>query len=297
MDPERKSTIAILLIEDSNFVARLIGKMLSGTAAPFALTCVRRLSDGLEALAQHPVDLIMLDLSLPDSAGLETFERVQAQVPDIPIIILTGSSDPSLATRAVQMGAQDYLIKGGIDSDLLLRSINYAIERQRLQVKLRNLSLTDELTGLHNRRGFSIFAQHHLKLARRINKGLWLFYIDIDKFKEINDTFGHQEGDRALLKLSAQLQETFRDSDVVARMGGDEFVVLSIAGPEDDGGSMALRLRERLDQYNGRGSQPYQLQVSIGLAGSDAKAADAIEQLLAASDRVLYEEKRKKEVP
>jgi diguanylate cyclase (GGDEF)-like protein len=293
---ERKRTIAILLIEDSNFVARLIGKMLSRPAAPFALTCVRRLSDGLEALAQNPVDLIMLDLSLPDSSGLETFERVQAQVPDTPIIILTGSSDPSLATMAVQRGAQDYLIKGGIDSDLLLRSINYAIERQRLQVKLRNLSLTDELTGLHNRRGFSIFAQHHLKLARRINKGLWLFYIDIDKFKEINDTFGHQEGDRALLKLSAQLQETFRDSDVVARMGGDEFVVLSIAGPEEDSWSMALRLRERLDDYNRRGSQPYQLQVSIGLAGSDAKAADAIEQLLASSDRVLYEEKRKKAV-
>jgi len=170
-------------------------------------------------------------------------------------------------------------------------------ERARVEEQLRLLSFRDDLTGLYNRRGFLALGEQQVHVANRDKKPMMVVSADLDGLKEINDTFGHQEGDRALLNLSAQLQETFRDSDVVARMGGDEFVVLSVAGPEDDSGSMTLRLRERLDEYNRQGSQPYQLQVSIGLAGSDAKAPDAIEQLLAASDRVLYEEKRRKAAP
>jgi len=288
--------VKLLLIEDNHGDARLIQEMLSGVSdPPYALTWVQRLTVAFEKLSQEPADLILLDLTLPESSGLETFGKVQELVPDTPVIILTGLNDQSMAIRAVQMGAQDYLLKGSIDTNLLLRSINYAIERHRLQLKLRNLSLTDELTGLYNRRGFATFAEHHLKLARRIRKGLWLFYFDLNKFKAINDSHGHQEGDRALVKVAQLLQENFRASDVIARIGGDEFVALTVSNTDSWPGETVTRFNNLLAEYNAQKNHPYEISLSIGVSQCDPKAITSIEDLMAKADAELYKAKQGRE--
>jgi len=291
----KQPALSLLLIEDNHGDARLLREMLGGAGdQTLALTWVQRLATAFESLSQQPPDLILLDLSLPESTGLDTFGRVQDLVPDIPIIILTGLNDQSLALRAVQMGAQDYLVKGSIDTNLLLRSINYAVERHRLQMKLRNLSLTDELTGLHNRRGFVTFAEHHLKLARRIRQGFWLFYIDLDRFKEINDGHGHQEGDRALLRAAQLLQECFRASDVIARIGGDEFVVLAMSEPDSSPQETVGRIEASLRKHNGQNNLPYRLSFSVGFSRWDPSSVTSIEELMSFADQELYRAKQRR---
>jgi diguanylate cyclase (GGDEF)-like protein len=156
--------------------------------------------------------------------------------------------------------------------------------------QLRALTLTDDLTGVHNRRGFLAVAEQQLKLARRNKRELVLLFVDMDDFKSINDRYGHPEGDAALRTAAQILRGTFRDSDVVARMGGDEFVVLAA----DTGSSQAIvdRLARSLDQHNAAATRPYRLSFSVGVARFDPAAPPSIEELLATADAMLYEQKR-----
>ena len=157
--------------------------------------------------------------------------KVRAQAPEIPLVILTGLDDESLGLSAVQWGAQDYLVKGHADGNLLARCLLYSIERQRMQATLRNLSLTDPLTGLYNRRGLAALGKQQLKTARRNKSSLSLVLADLDGLKQINDTQGHQQGDAAIIEIANALKETFRQSDILARLGGDEFAALLPMAP------------------------------------------------------------------
>src|SRR6185369_7725637 len=142
----------VLLIEDNPGDARLIREMLAEDPdAPFRLHFAERLSAGLELLSAGDSSLVLLDLSLPDSFGLETFAKVYAHSPAVPIIVLTGNDDQTVALSAVKGGAQDYLVKGRLDRELLLRSMQYSIERKRYQLQLEHQANYDALTGLPNR--------------------------------------------------------------------------------------------------------------------------------------------------
>lgn len=167
-------------------------------------------------------------------------------------------------------------------------------ERKRAEAALHTLSLADELTGLYNRRGFMTFCKQHLNTIRRTNKGIVIVYADLDGLKGINDSFGHKEGDRALIKTAELLKETFRSSDVIGRLGGDEFTIL--AAVEPDGGKEKLieRLTEQFENYNALKVCPYRLSISIGLAQLDPEAGTSMEDLMAAADTAMYEHKRSK---
>ena len=167
-------------------------------------------------------------------------------------------------------------------------------ERRRQEDALRALSLIDELTGLYNRRGFLTLAQQQLKLARRGHRDLVLLFIDMDDFKEINDTFGHNEGDTALRRASEILKHTFRDSDIIARLGGDEFVVLATDAGKSGSEIIIQRLRRELLERNERDGFPYRLSFSVGAARFDPDAPPSIEELMAAADSMLYEQKKHK---
>jgi diguanylate cyclase (GGDEF)-like protein/PAS domain S-box-containing protein len=167
-------------------------------------------------------------------------------------------------------------------------------ERKRQEEALRALSLVDELTGLYNRRGFLTLAQQQLKQARRGHRELVLLFVDMDDFKEINDTFGHHEGDAALVRASEILKHTFRDSDIIARLGGDEFVVLATDTGKAGSEIIIQRLREELRNRNERDGYPYRLSFSVGAARFDPEAPPTIEELLAAADAMLYAQKRHK---
>lgn len=167
-------------------------------------------------------------------------------------------------------------------------------ERRRTEEALRALSLVDDLTGLYNRRGFLTLAQQQLRLARRSHRELLLLFIDMDDFKAINDTFGHSEGDQALTRAAAVLRRTFRDSDIIARMGGDEFVVLVADTPHAARESVLGRLHAELQERNEGDGSPYALSFSIGVAHFDPMRSPSIETLLATADERLYEQKRRR---
>ncbi|MEO7966679.1 MAG: diguanylate cyclase [Gemmatimonadaceae bacterium] len=167
-------------------------------------------------------------------------------------------------------------------------------ERRQQEDALRALSLIDELTGLYNRRGFLTLAQQQLKLARRGHRELLLLFIDMDDFKDINDSFGHAAGDIALKRTSAILKKTFRDSDIVGRMGGDEFVVLATDSGATTTEVIMQRLRRELHERNENESFPYLLSFSVGISRFDPKVPPSIEELMAAADSMLYEQKKYK---
>lgn len=286
----------VLLIEDNPGDVRLIQEMLKEAKKPlFHLEVVDRLQNGIKRLGQGGIDIILLDMTLPDSQGFGTFEKIHTVVPDIPIVVMTGLSDETIAMKTVKEGAQDYLVKGQVDSSTLSRVVRYAIERQRLLTELRNLSIIDELTALYNRRGFLALAQQQLKMAERKRISMVLIYADMDNMKQINDRHGHQEGDRALVEMASTLKKTFRESDIIARIGGDEFVVLAIEVQEMNAEVLTQRLQKTLMDRNQRQETGYELSVSIGMASYDPNYPCSIIELMARADQLMYERKRIKE--
>ena len=193
--------------------------------APFRVHCADRLARGLEHLANGETGLVLLDLSLPDSMGLETFARVYAHSPAVPIIVLTGTDDRTVALSAVKGGAQDYLVKGRLDRELLLRAMHYSIERKRYQQQLEHQANYDALTGLpnrnllHDRLRQSVYSQ-------RQPRAIAVVFMDLDHFKYVNDSLGHSTGDLLLKAMGERLRSVLREGDTVGRVGGDEFVLI-----------------------------------------------------------------------
>ena len=138
------------------------------------------------------------------------------------------------------------------------------IERKRMEQEIVSLSFTDELTGLYNRRGFTLLAEQEMKLAYRFKRSVSLFFFDVDDLKTINDSFGHAQGDAALKEVSAILKETFREADIPARIGGDEFVVLAPDASIESAEILTKRIQTRLERHNQKGERPYHLTLSVG---------------------------------
>jgi two-component system cell cycle response regulator len=277
---EESKPVRVLLIEDNPDDAELTMAALGEIQS---LRClgerVGTLSQGLVRLSQGGVDILLLDLGLPDSLGLNTFELAYEQNPE------------ELAARIVKEGAQDYLVKGKFDGHLLARAIRYAIERHKTKAELRSLSLMDELTGLYNRRGFLTLAEQQVKIANRLRKRLLLIYADMDNLKWINDTLGHKEGDQAIKDLADLLNHTFRASDLIARMGGDEFAVLGLEESVADFKKIRARLQQKAGARKESPEKPYRLSFSMGFVQYDPEKTEGIDELLARADRLMYEEK------
>jgi diguanylate cyclase (GGDEF)-like protein len=165
--------------------------------------------------------------------------------------------------------------------------------RKRMEEALRALALVDDLTGLYNRRGFFTMSQQQLKMADRTRIRMALLFADFDDLKHINDTLGHPEGDRALIEVADVFKETFRESDIIARIAGDEFVVLAIETDSVSPEVLASRLQENLEASNARLDRQYKLSLSIGTARYDPERPCLIDELLTRADRAMYEKKQR----
>jgi diguanylate cyclase (GGDEF)-like protein/PAS domain S-box-containing protein len=165
-------------------------------------------------------------------------------------------------------------------------------DRKLLEEALRTRSIVDELTGLYNRRGFLTLCEQQLKIAERAEKSVVLLFIDLDHMKWINDTFGHQEGDRALVETAAILRKTFRESDIIGRLGGDEFGVLAIDTAHEERKTVA-RLLDALDSYNRSETRGFKLSLSAGAAHFDPENPSSLDDLIATADNLMYQEKRR----
>lgn len=414
--------IKILLIEDNLGDSRLIQEMLrEAKSTSFILDCTDKLSTGLECISSEEYDAILLDLSLPDSLGLETFTKVKKQAPRVPVIVLTGLDDESLAVKAVREGAQDYLAKSELDTNLLLRAIRYAIERRRAEIALldseeryalavrgandglwdwdiksdefyisprckeilgyenheigNNLSewykrvhpedlnqvmqdLHDHLNGLtphfenehrelHNdgeyrwllTRGLAVLDENgiayrmagsqtditqrkrvekqlhydafhdaltglsnralfvdRLKLAierakRRKDNTYAVLFMDLDRFKQANDTYGHSTGDKLLIAVAHRFEDRIRATDTFARFGGDEFAFLLVDGDSlNDATQIARRLLKELNAPFNINEHDIYISASIGIVTSHS-GYERTEEVLRDADVAMYKAK------
>ncbi len=176
-------------------------------------------------------------------------------------------------------------------SGLLARTAHQAVKMHVAQEQLRSQALTDELTGLHNRRGFFALAVQQLKYARRNRSSALLFFADINGLKQVNDRFGHAEGDAAIHRVARVLARTFRDSDIVSRLGGDEFAILTNEANSSSQQDILRRLKENLDSEASRDPR-YALSLSVGVARFDPQRPSTLDALLNLADRRMYEAKR-----
>jgi diguanylate cyclase (GGDEF)-like protein len=289
----RVKPIEVLLIEDNPTDLLLTQRLLrKAERGPFHVNTADRLSKGIKLAAEVKIDVILLDLDLPDGRGLDTFVRLKTQLPGIPIVVLSGIADEEISRQAVREGAQDYLIKGQTESVLLGRSILYAIERQKAQDTIRTLAYHDPLTGLPNRtllidRSYLSFAA-----SKRYHERSAVMLLDVDNFKDVNDTLGHDGGDEVLKELAHRLRNSLRLIDTVCRLGGDEFAILisEMKGPEA-ATIVADKLQEEVRKPIGLGARTLRITVSIGIAIYPDDGED-LQSLLKVADLAMYEAKK-----
>jgi two-component system cell cycle response regulator len=285
------TSFRVLVVEDNPGDAALLRRYLTSGARECSIDRVERVAAALEYLESNTPDVVLLDLSLPDSQGLATFREVRVLRPDLPIIVLTGLDDEETATQAVKDGAQDYLVKGTIDAEMLRRSISYAIERNRMQQELQALALRDELTGLLNRRGFEPIAEQQLRLAEREEADVAVLFLDVDGLKRVNDELGHAMGSRLLIDAADAIRSAIRQSDVPARVGGDEFSVLLMGG-RAAADNVIRRLNDHIERVNAASSASYTLSLSVGTAVSAPGDRRSLSRLMSEADDLMYEDKR-----
>jgi two-component system, cell cycle response regulator len=285
--------IKVLLIEDNDVDAQLTQDLLSEwSTEEFQVARAATLAEGLSLLSRERFDAMLLDLSLPDAFGLPTVREVHASSPTIPVVVLSGVSDQNLALQAVRQGAQDYLVKGQGHPELLARAIRYAIERKRFEEHLTYLAQYDHLTGLVNRILFRDRLVQATARSKRMQQMISLMLLDLDRFKLVNDTFGHDMGDELLKAVSERLKTCVREVDTVARMGGDEFtIILEGVSSEQNVLVVAKRITESI-------ATPFELKghcISIGISiGITIYPQDdhPVDELLKHADTAMYQAKQ-----
>ena len=279
----------ILIVDDDLLLLDTINSGLSLRGYPCKTAMSANVA--LELLSRDVFDIAIIDLVLPDMEGFELTAKARKMKPDMAIILMTGFIDEFSYEDAIKAGASDFIKKPFSVTELIAR-----IEHAKRHERLHDISLHDELTGLYNRRGFFTLAEHLLKTAKRRQKGLFMLYSDLDGLKRINDVLGHQKGDWALIDTANILQDTFRGSDIIARIGGDEFVVMPIETEGNNLGIVINRFQKAVEMDNTKSKRDYKLSISTGTAYFDPLSPCTIDELLSQADGMMYEQKRSRQI-
>jgi diguanylate cyclase (GGDEF)-like protein len=239
----------------------------------------------LREIAEQAPDVLLLDSTLSSHFVLRLAVHVRDKMPGLPIHLLPDIHGP--VNQSIEVD------RALLAVDTIARTIRYAHGRLGLQRTLLQMALRDDLTGLHNRRGFIALATQHLTWARDTGQHMLMFFADLDGLKSINDAFGHAEGDRAISLAAACIKQTFRKFDVTARLSGDEFVALITEEPGRSGETIRHRLRMNLANCSGDETR-YRLSLSVGVAHFDPHKPVTLQELMRQADAELYQHKRKK---
>jgi diguanylate cyclase (GGDEF)-like protein len=217
----------LLLVEDNasdaEFLAASLRRSLVGA---IELCHVGSMAEAVDTLRTRSFHVVLLDLYLPDASGMECIDGIQSAAGSTPIVVLSGQDDEEFAISVLNRGIQDYLVKWEGEGRTILRAIRYAIERKRSEVRLNYLAQYDPLTEVPNRQYFHDQLERATARARREGRKVALLFLDLDQFKVVNDTLGHNAGDLLLIEMARRLRDAIRKGDVLARLGGDEFAVL-----------------------------------------------------------------------
>jgi diguanylate cyclase (GGDEF)-like protein len=289
-----------MLVEDNPGDRRLTELALRDggreAAVGISMHAVESISQGIAYLDEMKgdVDAILLDLDLPDAFGLDGLRAMRGAAAGVPIIVLTGVSDLRIATEALQNGAGDYLEKAEIQPRTLLRAVRYAIERKKSETELVRLARTDSLTGLLNRRAFFEQLEASLIQSRRNGLSCAVIMFDVNRFKEINDVFGHRTGDNVLVEVTRRLSEQLRETDTIARIGGDEFAVLATnLRSEQSALEIAEKITRAVSGITELDDMRLEVSISVGISvfPSDDSTADV---LVSHADLAMYKSKASK---
>ena len=302
-----KKVICVLLINGNTDDIFMIQEILRNSKDfNFELNFVFGLEESFVFLENTEADIVVLDLSLSNGQGIQTLKKFQARVSHIPILVLTALNDPVQASEVLSLGAQDYLVKGQMNRHLFTRTILHAIERHKIyreyekltrdliaaNARLERLVLLDPLTNLLNRRGLQEALSREMERMQRGDTNLLALILDLDNFKPINDTLGHAVGDVALKEISQKLFESVRPTDYVARIGGDEFIVLMPHTRFAEGMIVAGKIRRAISglplphSFESR----FNVTASLGMVSVTPDTA-LVDELLAKTHHVLYKSK------
>ncbi len=282
----------LLLVEDNPAdVEFLTACLRRQRASDIELVSVASMVDATARLHNDAFDIVLLDLNLPDATGLQCVDAIQLADDTVPIVVLSGQDDEEYAVSILNKGVQDYLVKWEGQGRTILRSIRYAIERKRSELRLNYLAQFDALTGIPNRQYFNDQIKRATARARRDGRQCTLLFLDLDDFKVVNDTLGHDAGDQLLKELAERLQRSVRSGDIIARLGGDEFAVLleGLVNPVDIE-TMAKGLLDVVAQPFTIAGRQLKTTASIGITMYPTDSADT-QMLLKNADIAMYQAK------
>lgn len=293
---------SVLIIDDSDAVRERIIRTLES----FDLFArFYEAEDGLEGfkkLLSSPVDIILCDLEMPRIDGFKFLSMLKSRpdLQDVPVIILTGMNDRELKIKGLEQGASDYVTKP-FDPEELVARVKVHLKIKHLQDDLKRsnellleLSNTDHLTGLFNRRYLMETLEKELQRCGRKGGCLSLIILDIDHFKAVNDTYGHLQGDVVLQKVALNMQKELRSYDIAARYGGEEFVAVLPDATQKEAIFVADRIRQSIQGIKFSGAlSPLSITVSLGVATFPAQNCTTVDEFLKCADDALYRAKAK----
>lgn len=284
--------LEVVLIEDNAADVLLVEESIrQSELQSFSVVGFPRLSAAMDHIDREGADCVLLDLSLPDAVGMEGVHALLGAFPNLPVVVLTGQDDTSLALEAVSAGADDYLVKRHVQADAIVRALRYAIERSRTRSQLVHQAMHDVLTGLPNRALFVDRLEQALARSERTDGLVAVIFLDLDRFKTINDSLGHDAGDRVLVEVAARLQDVVRPSDTLARFGGDEYTVLCEPTSAYQGLAIADRLAVALSVPIESGGHEVFLTASVGIAFG--RHGDQPADLIRDADSAMYKAKER----
>ena len=308
--------ISIMSVEESDADFKKISNCLK-TLIQLDLTRSKNVKEAIFLLNDSPVDLILSEYFLSDGSGLDILKSLSDSKLEIPVVIIAGQGDETIASEVIDAGAYDYLPKNKISKKSLFRSITNTVEKfglekeiklaqgklaemssleremKQAQIQLAEMSTRDVLTGLYSRRYFIESLEREVARAKRYKRNLGFCMIDLDKFKDINDTYGHLAGDMVLSTIGKMFDEHFRQGDLTCRYGGEEFAVILPDISLKSATAVCERLRKKVSNHRFKyDSSDFSISISIGIALYNNLVHRSSVELVSAADQALYRAKK-----